>query len=110
MGQRGAGATRQRGAHPAPMGSQGWAAEGVHAAVNPVKPPGTHPAPHRPGAQAKLQQLTKRNNAVLTLSELDDLGLEAVRPHFRRSPRRNCGVTRHADDRGLKTHPPHRCP
>ena len=75
------------------MGSQGWAAQGVRAAVDPVKPPGTHPAPHRPGAQAKLQELTKRNNAVLTLSELDDRGLEAVRPHFRRSYRRNCGLT-----------------
>ena len=77
------------------MGSEGGAANRIDPAVNAMQPPRGNSGPDRPLTQPELHKLNQGHNPVLAIGQLGDQHVQRVKPQFRHSCCRNCGLTGH---------------
>jgi hypothetical protein len=82
VAQRGAGRSHENGSHPATLAGQRPVTDGIDAPMNQVEAPvgqsSLDPAP----AQAELDQLSPRHDAVLALGKFGDLPVSPMRGTF----------------------------
>jgi hypothetical protein len=72
MRERAVATARQDGSHEPPVAGEGRVADGVHAGVDAMQPAGGDAVSHRGAAQAALEELPERDDAVLGERELRD--------------------------------------